>query len=372
MNGHAAPRKSEPQAVPEKMKALRYSGPEKFAVEIIDVPKIGDDDVLISACGVCGTDLHYHKGEFLARWPLIPGHEAAGTIAAVGKNVTNVAIGDRVAADALEPCLKCFHCTRRKPQLCENVIGYGGNVPGGMAEYCRYPARMVFPIGDLPDLEAVLLEPAACAAHGIERMQLEVGSRVLLFGCGPTGILLAQLIKMNGAAHACKPLPYPITIANQPQLTIASKAGPKLDLARSLAIADTFITISDDHAETDMQDLRAANPYGFDIVVEATGAPTVLEKSLDYVRKGGKLVVYGVYDNSVKISWSPFQIWENEITILASFCSMSHLPHVLEYVNAGRLKLKGIANKTYRIEEWAECLEAVRKQEVVKAAIVFD
>jgi D-arabinitol dehydrogenase (NADP+) len=70
-----------------------------------------------------------------------------------------------------------------------------------MAEYCRYPARMVFPIGDLPDLEAVLIEPAACAAHGIERMQMEVGSRVLLFGCGPTGILLAQLIKMNGAAH---------------------------------------------------------------------------------------------------------------------------------------------------------------------------
>lgn len=76
-------------------------------------------------------------------------------------------------------------------------------MPGGMAEYCRYPARMVFPIGELPALEAVLLEPAACAAHGIERMQIEVGSRVLLFGCGPTGILLAQLIKMNGAAHVC-------------------------------------------------------------------------------------------------------------------------------------------------------------------------
>lgn len=135
---------------------------------------------------------------------IITGHEAAGTVVAIGKNVKNVAIGDRVAADALQPCLNCFYCTRRKTQLCENIIGYGGNVPGGMAEYCRYPARMVFPIGDLPDLEAVLIEPAACAAHGIERMQMEVGSRVLLFGCGPTGILLAQLIKMSGAAHVCK------------------------------------------------------------------------------------------------------------------------------------------------------------------------
>lgn len=155
-------------------------------------------------------------------------------------------------------------------------------------------------------------------------------------------------------------------------MTIASKAGPKLDLARSLGIADTYVTISDEHPATDMHNLRTANPYGFDIVVEATGVSTVLEQSLDFVRKGGKLVVYGVYNNNVKIAWSPFQIWENEVTILASFCSMGHLPHVLEYVNAGRFELKGIANKTYRLEEWAECLEAVRKQEVVKAAIVFD
>lgn len=121
-----------------------------------------------------------------------------------------------------------------------------------------------------------------------------------------------------------------------------------------------------------MEALRAANPYGFDIVVEATGAPIVLEQAIEFVRKGGKLVVYGVYDGSVRISWSPFRIWENEITILASFCSMGHIPQVMEYVNAGKLKLSGITNKTYRIEQWAECLEAVRKQEVVKAAIVFD
>jgi D-arabinitol dehydrogenase (NADP+) len=93
--------------------------------------------------------------------------------------------------------------------LCENLTAFGGNVPGGFAEYCRYPARLVHPIGDLPDLEAILVEPAACAMHGIERMQIEAGSRVLLFGCGPTGLLLAQLIKMNGAAHVTSPFIFP-------------------------------------------------------------------------------------------------------------------------------------------------------------------
>lgn len=255
----------------------------------------------------------------------------------------------------MQPCLSCFHCTRRKPLLCESLTAFGGNVPGGFAEYCRYPARQVHLIGDLPDLEAVLVEPAACATHGIERMQLEVGSRVLLFGCGPTGILLAQLIRQNGAAH----------------LTIASKAGPKLALAKKLDIADAYTTISDDQPSQDLDALQAANPYGFDVVVEATGAPTVLESSINYVRKGGKLVVYGVYDDKVKIAWSPFRIWENEITILASFCSMQHMPHVLEYVRAGKLKLGGIVDRTFRIEEWEEAMDVVRKQECVKAAIVF-
>lgn len=187
-------------------------------------------------------------------------------------------------------------------------------------------------------------------------MQIEVGSRVLLFGCGPTGMLLAQLIRMNGGAH----------------LTIASKPGPKLDLAKTLNLADHYLAISDDQPHTAMQTLQTANPHGFDIVVEATGAPSVLERAIEFVRKGGKLVVYGVYGQDAKISWSPFCIWEREITILASFCSMGHIPQVLQYVRAGRLKLGGIVDKTYRVEEWAECLEAVRKQEVVKAAIVFD
>ncbi|KAL1601931.1 hypothetical protein SLS59_005097 [Nothophoma quercina] len=258
----------------------------------------------------------------------------------------------------MQPCLSCFHCTRRKPLLCETLTAFGGNVPGGFAEYCRYPARQVHSTGALPALEAILVEPAACATHGIERMQIEVGSRVLLFGCGPTGILLAQLIRLNGAAH----------------LTIASKAGPKLDLAKQLGIADAYVTISDDRPGADLNALKASSAYGFDIVVEATGAPTVLESAIDFVRKGGKLVVYGVYDDKVKIAWSPFKIWENEITILASFCSMGHMPHVLEYLQGGtpKLKLGGIVDRTFRIEEWAECMEVVRRQECVKAAIVFD
>ena len=157
-----------------------------------------------------------------------------------------------------------------------------------------------------------------------------------------------------------------------PKLTIASKAGPKLDLAKKLNLADSFVTISDDNPKADMDTLHTAHPQGFDIVVEATGAPSVLEQSIHYVRKGGTLVVYGVYDDHAKIAWPPMLIWKNEITILASFCSTLKFPVVMEYLRSKRLEFTGIVNKTYRIEEWAEALDAVAKQQVVKAAIVFD
>ncbi|KAG8623968.1 hypothetical protein KVT40_008944 [Elsinoe batatas] len=343
---------------PSSMKALVYSQPEHFEVKQIPVPKPKNDEVMvkIAACGVCGTDLHYHKGEFMAKYPLIPGHEAAGTVVALGSSVKSFQIGDRVAADPMHPCGSCFYCQRTQPLMCENLTGYGGNAPGGFAEYCAYPSHLLHNIGDIPFREAILIEPAACALHGMERMCPRPGSRALLFGCGPTGILLAQLMRMNGVAH----------------LTIASLPGPKLDMARKLAIADDFVSISPINSKEAMSFLLAANPYGFDIVVEATGSVAVLEQSILFVRKAGTLVVYGVYDEKAKVGWSPSRLWLHEITVLASFCSTRKFPEVLEYLRAGRLRLDGIVTDTFRLEEWGEVLGKVERQEVVKGAIVFE
>lgn len=143
------------------------------------------------------------------QFPLIPGHEAAGTIAAIGKSVTRFSIGQRVVTDPIETCHECFYCRRGQLLHCECITAYGGNTPGGFAEYCRYPSNKVFPIKNLTDLEAVLIEPASCAAHGIERIAPKVGSNILLFGCGPTGILLAQLLRQNGGCNVSAVLTKP-------------------------------------------------------------------------------------------------------------------------------------------------------------------
>ena len=118
--------------------------------------------------------------------------------------------------------------------------------------------------------------------------------------------------------------------------------------------------------------LKEENPYGFDIVVEATGSVSILEDAINYVRRGGKLVVYGVYSDSARVSWSPTKIFGDEITILGSFSETYKFPAAIDYLDSGKVKVDGIVNKVFKLEQWAECLEAMRNKSAIKAAIVFD
>ncbi|KAK5247547.1 N-terminal acetyltransferase A complex catalytic subunit ard1, partial [Exophiala xenobiotica] len=212
------------------MKALRYEKPEVFSVVEAPLPELREHDVLVKvkAAGVCGTDLHIHEGEFLAKFPLIPGHETVGVIAALGPKVKGFKVGDRVVADNSELCGECFYCRRGEELLCEDFQAHGVTMDGGFAEYCAYPAKRVFQIKNLSDVDATLLEPASCAAHGLDKIAPKMGSSVLMFGAGPTGLVLAQLLRLNGG---CK-------------VVIAAPEGLKMDLAKSLDAADEYVELS--------------------------------------------------------------------------------------------------------------------------------
>lgn len=130
-------------------------------------------------------------------------------------------------------------------------------VDGGFAEYCAYPAGKVFKIHNLSDVDATLLEPASCAAHGLEKIAPKIGSSVLMFGAGPTGLCLAQLLRHNGASH----------------VVIAAPEGLKMDLAKKLDCADIYIPLSRTNPQAQFEQIKSDNPYGFDIVVEVCSAP---------------------------------------------------------------------------------------------------
>ena len=121
-----------------------------------------------------------------------------------------------------------------------------------------------------------------------------------------------------------------------------------------------------------LEKIKKENPYGFDVVVEATGAVSVLENAITYVRRGGKLVVYGVYNHASRVSWPPSKIFGDEITILGSFSETYKFPATIDYLDSGKVKVNGIVNRVFRIEQWAECLDAVRDESAIKAAISFE
>ncbi|KAI0711384.1 GroES-like protein [Earliella scabrosa] len=337
------------------MKALYYSAPHKFEIKEVPIPKCGDNDLLlkVTLCGVCGTDGHIHEGEFISKFPLIPGHEAIGKVVEKGKNVKDFEIGDRIVADVGISCDNCFYCRRGNAVLCENFNAHGVTLDGGFAEYIVYHERKCYKIKNLTDEESTLLEPAACAIHGLDKLNPPVGVDVLLLGAGPTGLILSQLLKLNGAHR----------------VVLAANKGIKMDIAKQLNAADEYIELDRQNPGPQWEQLKKDNPYGFDIVVEATGVEKVAQDSINYVRRGGTILIYGVYNNSALLHWPPSKIFGDEIRIIGSFSQAYCFPRAVAYLDGGKVNVKGMVTDVFKLEDYQAALDKMNSRGALKIAI---
>ncbi|KJA16646.1 hypothetical protein HYPSUDRAFT_171172 [Hypholoma sublateritium FD-334 SS-4] len=338
------------------MKALWYNAPKDFVIKQVPIPQINDDEVLlkVTCCGICGTDGHIDQGEFISKFPLIPGHEAIGHIVEMGKNVKDFAIGDRCVADVGITCDNCFYCRRGQSLLCENFHACGVTQDGGFAEYIKYQQKKLYKIHNLTDLESTLLEPAACAIHGLDKLNPPVGIEVLLLGAGPTGLILAQLLKLNGASR----------------VVIAANKGIKMDIAKTLNAADEYIELDRKAPEAQWQKLKDDNPYGFDVVVEATGVEKLANESINYVRRGGTLMIYGVYEDKALVHWPPAKIFGDEIKIIGSFSQTFCFPRAVAYLDSGKINLKGMVTDVFKLDDYQAALDKMNSRTALKIAIV--
>ena len=259
----------------------------------------------------------------------------------------------RVVGNSNESCGKCFYCMRGDFLLCLNLRAYGVTQDGGFAQYLRIKADRIFPIGNLTSREAVMVEPSACAVHGMEVLAMKPGSDVLLFGAGPTGQVLAQLLKLNGAGR----------------LVVAAPPGPKLELAGRLA-ADEIVPMDRKNPDKHRNRLRELNPTGFDYIVEATGSAFVCEDALQFVRRGGTLLVYGVYPETETVRFNPFDLFRREITIKGSFAQIDAFPRALAYLESGKIKVNEIVTDEFALEDWAKVLEHAWARKGIKIAVI--
>jgi len=327
-----------------RMKAVVLNKPHDVQVREVPDPRIGDDQVLlkVKSCGVCRTDIHLVHGEFLAKFPLIPGHEFVGEVAAVGKNVRDFKPGDRVCADNTELCGHCYYCRRNQPLYCENFNSLGVNRPGGFAEYVAVRHDKVFPLGDLTFDQGVFVEPTACAVHGLDVIDVRPGDDVLLFGTGPTGLILAQLLKAAGAAR----------------LVVVASDERKLALAKELAADEVYRMDRNDYAKHESAIMRAY-PRGFDIVIDATGAEPVIRHLPRFAKMGAKLVIYGVAAAKDRMTISPYEVFQKELKIIGSFAQTHCFDRAIAYIRNGVVKTDRLITHRYKLDQFGEAIRQV-------------
>lgn len=331
------------------MKAVVIEQPGTIVVKDVPTPKIGPGEVLVKvgACGICGTDLHIADGEFPPTpYPIIPGHEFAGEIIAIGPEVAGFAEGDRVAVDPSLYCGHCRFCRAGKGNLCENWGAIGDTVDGAFAEYVAVPAANAYPLPDhVSYREGALIEPVACAVHGVDLLAPKLGDHCLIVGAGTMGLMLLQLVLRAGVVR----------------VSVLDLNAERLKRADALGAAAT---------STDLGELLAQEPLGFDCVIDATGSPQAIESAFDAVKRGGKFLVFGVAAEEARVNLSPFRIYNDEITIIGSMAILDSYAPAVEMIATGVIDTETLLTGTLPLDDFAKGLEMVRRGEGLKTQIL--
>jgi (R,R)-butanediol dehydrogenase/meso-butanediol dehydrogenase/diacetyl reductase len=295
--------------------AARWWGRGDVRVEHIDDPgdpRPGWVRLRIDACGICGTDLEeYTAGPNVvpvqphalsgASAPLILGHEAVGVVEAVGDGV-GLAPGIRVAVEGDLSCGTCWWCRRGDVQLCPDLAQLGLMADGGLAEVMLAPASMCAAFSDaIEPAHAAMAEPLSVAVRAVERAGVSLGSTVGVFGAGAVGLLVIQAARLAGA---------------QTVVAVERLAGRR---ALALALgADAAVTPDDALAAS----LEHTEGTGLDITIEAAGNPSASAAAVRLVRRGGRSVLLGVYDETLPIDMMDMLLGEKTVST-----SLSHVYH---------------------------------------------
>lgn len=315
------------------MKAAVISGIGTVEVTQVDDPVPGRREVVVdvAACGLCGTDLHILQGEFAPTLPVVPGHEFAGVIAEVGADVTELAIGDRVAVDPSLYCYECHYCRLGKNNMCERWAAIGVTTAGGAAEYAVAPVANCVKLPDHVRTEdAALIEPLSCAVRGYDVLASQLGAHVLIYGSGTMGLMMLQLAKRVGAAGV------DIVDLNPERLKTAQLLG----VSGSAATPDEF-----------------DRPRGWELVIDATGNAKAIQDGLGRVGKGGTFLQFGVSDYAARAMIEPYKIYHQEITITGSMAVLHSFERAAELFATGILDPDVFISDRLSLDSYAAALE---------------
>lgn len=348
--------------LPEFAPAAVLTGLEQIEIRSQPVPAVTAGTMLLKilACGVCGSDVRiFHHGNSRVSYPAIPGHEIAAEVVAVGHNVSQFQVGDKVSLGADIPCGRCRWCQNGQGNCCEKNYAMGYQYPGGFAHYCWLNETMIQygPIARIPDdvdiEQAALAEPLACCLNGLERVAFKPGQSVLILGAGPIGIMLVQAARAFGS----------------PLIILADVDGERLQMAH-MAEADHRVDTAVSPLTPTIHDLTHGR--GMDVVFTANPSPAAQEDALQVVGTRGTINFFGGLPSpSRPIALDSNLIHYKEITVTGSHGSTPR-QHVLalDLIAAGRIDLTGLITHRFPLAQIEQAFAAASSRAGLKIMVL--
>jgi L-iditol 2-dehydrogenase len=333
------------------MKALLLS--EYGRLDVVDVPMprpaAGEILVRVEACGICGSDVHGYDGTSGRRIPpIIMGHEAAGTVAAIGPNVERVREGDRVTFDSTIYCGECDYCRKGEVNLCNNrqVLGVSTadfRREGAFAEYVVVPERVIYILSEsVPFERAAMIEPLAVAVHAVSLSTITPDTTALVVGAGMIGLLVLQVLREAG----CR------------RVIVVDIDDTRLDLARELGATSIINARSSD---TKPQIDQLTEGAGVDVAFEAVGSTPTVKSAIESVKKGGHVTLIGNVSPTVEI---PLQaVVSRELTLQGSAASSGEYPRCIDLLARGSVRVDPLITAVAPLEQGAEWFQRLHARE---------
>jgi len=323
------------------------------------MPREGEVLLRVGACGVCGSDIPrvFTKGTY--SFPTIPGHEFAGTVAAVGAGVDSALVGKRAAVFPLVPCRRCAACAIGAYAQCVDYDYIGSRCDGAFAEYVCVPEwNLLLLPRDLSMEEAAMVEPAAVAAHALRRGGVDLGDEVLIFGAGPIGLLVAAWAKAWGAGR----------------VLMVDVDVEKLRFARKLGHEHLFDASKGDPVAW----VANKTSRGADLVIEASGSGKAADHAMRCARAFGRVVLLGNPAGDMTFSQDGYwAMLRKELKVLGAWNSVyADLPRnewrlTLDYMAAGKLDVRPLITHRTSLEGLSQHLEMMRDRSAFSNKILF-
>lgn len=343
----------------EKMNVAVMEGIGKIGYLKRDIPTPKDDEVLIKIeyVGICGSDLHYYEtgriGNYIVEPPFVLGHEAGGKVVALGKNVTTLKVGDKVALEPNVTCGKCEFCKSGQYNLCPNVEFFATPpIDGVFQEYATHPADLCFQLPEnVTTMEGALIEPLAVGFHAVKQGNAQVGQKAIVFGSGCIGLMTMLALQASGVNN----------------ITVVDILDNRLQQAKKMG-ANHIVNGKDKDIEAHLMSIT--NGKGFDIALETAGTEITTRMAINVLKKGSTLVSVG-YPASGEMTLPMSLILDKELTIKTVFRYRHIYPLAIEAVAAGKINPKDVVTNIFGFDDIQNAMDksVKEKHNIVKSVI---